>query len=108
MPCRGAAEISSHPRNLPSVVRRPDDTRKLKRQARLERKEAERLAREEETRRLKGEKRREIEKRLEALRKEVGEKALMGLDLDKDWDEEEHDQMMRRMMAQDDDVSGYG
>src|SRR6185437_1268053 len=43
--CRGAAEITSHPRILPSVVRRPDDTRKTKRQARLERKAAEKLAR---------------------------------------------------------------
>ena len=102
---RGAAEITSHPRILPSVVRRPDDTRKTKRQARLERKAAEKLAREEETRRLKGEKRREIEKRLEQLRREIGEKALDGLDLDKDWDEEEHDKMMGRMMEQDGDVS---
>lgn len=71
---RGAAEITSHPRIIPSLVRRPDDARKLKRAARAERKAQADLAREEEARKTKGKKRREMDIQLAALRKEVGEK----------------------------------
>lgn len=64
----------SHPRQIDSLVRRPDDARKIKRQARAERKAAAEAAREEEARKTKGKKRREMDTQLAALRKEVGEK----------------------------------
>lgn len=62
-----AAIIPTHPRILPEAARRPDTARKEAREVRKERKAAEKAAREEERRRIKGEKRREIEKKLELL-----------------------------------------
>lgn len=98
----GAATIVAHPRQIDSAVRRGDDTRKLKRQAREERKAAEKAAREEEVRRKKGEKRREMEGQLSALKKELGD----GVDwagvekvLEGDWDEEEWERVVGGMLA---------
>ena len=54
------------------MVRRADDTRKNKRQARIERKAAEKAAAEEQTRKLKGQKRREMEAQIKALKQELG------------------------------------
>jgi protein KRI1 len=68
----GSTEILTHPREIPSLVRRTDDTRALKRAAKAERKAAEKLAKEEEARRQKGEKRREMEKQMASLRKDLG------------------------------------
>lgn len=88
-------------------MRRADDSRKLQRQAKAERKAAEKAQREEETKRLKGQKRRQIEKQLAALKAEFGEDALDGLDLEGDWDEAKHEAAVQRLMAgDDDDVSG--
>lgn len=93
----------SHPRQIESLARRDDDKRKLKREARAERKAAEKAQREEETKRQKGEKRREMEKQLAALREEVGdadvdwtavEKVLEG-----EYDEGEWDRVVGEMLA---------
>ena len=99
----GAAEIISHPRQIESLARRDDDKRKLKREARAERKAAEKVEREAETKRQKGEKRREMEKQLAALKEEVGdadvdwtavEKVLEG-----EYDEGEWDRVVGEMLA---------
>lgn len=99
----GGAEIISHPRQITSLARREDDKRRLKREARAERKAAEKAAREAETKRQKGEKRREMEKQLAALREEVGdadvdwtavEKVLEG-----EYDEAEWDRVVGEMLS---------
>jgi hypothetical protein len=44
---------------------------------------------------------------LHQLKRELGEKALEGLDLEGDWDEEAHDREMKRLYdAEEEDVSG--
>lgn len=98
----GSSTILTHPREIPSLVRREDDTRKNKREARAERKAAEKAAQEEETRRLKGAKRREIEKQLAALKEELGD----GVDweqmekiMDGDFDEDEWERVVGSMLA---------
>jgi protein KRI1 len=55
-----------------NVLRRKDETRKLKRTARQERKAAERKAKEEKLKRLKNAKREGLEGRLERVRKVLG------------------------------------
>jgi protein KRI1 len=55
-----------------NVLRRKDDTRKLKRSERRERKAAERIAKEEKLKRLRNAKRDELEGRLERVRKVLG------------------------------------
>ena len=84
-------------------MRRTDDARKLKRQAREERKAAEKAAEEEKTRRLKGVKRREMEAHIEALKAELGEgldyTSLEGI-LEGDFDEEEWDRVVGEIMDQ--------
>jgi protein KRI1 len=100
----GAATIVTHPRQIDSAVRRGDDTRKLKRQAREERKAAEKAAREEEVARKKDAKRREMEGQLNALRKELGDGIdLAGLEkvLEGDWDEAEWERVVGAMLAGD-------
>lgn len=93
----GAAQIPSHPRTLPSTIRRADDTRKLARQAKLERKAEKRAAFEEETKRMKNQKRREIVERLRELGLEgKGVEELM----EGDWDEGGWDRKMNELMAQ--------
>ena len=89
--CSGAADIPSHPRQIATLVRRPDDARKTKRAARAERKAAEKAQREEGTRALKGEKRREMERQIAVLKRETSAK---GADwskieemLEGEWDE---------------------
>lgn len=70
---------------MPSLVRRTDDTRASKRAAKAERKAAEKAAKEEEARRLKGEKRREMEKQMASLRKDLGFNGDDNAEVD--WDE---------------------
>ncbi|ORX37669.1 hypothetical protein BD324DRAFT_622820 [Kockovaella imperatae] len=102
----GAETIHTHPRNIDTLVRRTDDSRKLKRAAREERKEAERAAAEEKTRRKKGEKRREMETQLGELKKELGgrvnweevERVLEG-----DFDEDEWERVIGNMLAEAED-----
>ncbi|ORY34649.1 KRI1-like family C-terminal-domain-containing protein [Naematelia encephala] len=107
----GSSTIPAHPREIPSLVRRADDTRKIKRAARAERKAAERAAEEEKTRRLKGSKRREMEKQLKSLKAELGE----GLDwaevekvLEGDFDEAQWEKVIGTMLSKAADVQEYG
>ncbi|CAK9783244.1 hypothetical protein CC85DRAFT_310258 [Cutaneotrichosporon oleaginosum] len=99
----GAATIVTHPRQIESAVRRGDDARKLKRQAREERKAAEKAAREAEVQKKKDSKRREMESQLSALKKELGDGVdLAGLEkvLEGEWDEAEWERVVGGILAQ--------
>jgi protein KRI1 len=71
--CSDGSEIKTYPRNLPSLVRREDTTRKDARERRKQRKEEELAKRKEEVRRLKGLKVKEIRARLEKAGVATGE-----------------------------------
>uniref|UniRef100_A0A7S2VCY1 Kri1-like C-terminal domain-containing protein n=2 Tax=Entomoneis paludosa TaxID=265537 RepID=A0A7S2VCY1_9STRA len=58
---------------LMNTLRRPDETRRQKRVARKERKEAERRAKEEQLKRLKNAKRQELERNVAEIKKVLGE-----------------------------------
>ncbi|RDB25162.1 Protein kri1 [Hypsizygus marmoreus] len=101
-----AAEIKSYPRNMPSLVRREDTTRKEARERRKQRKAEELLKRKEEMKRLKGLKMKEIRSKLERIGKEGGkdlekDKALQELDLEGDWDPDAHDRQMAGLYGED-------
>lgn len=129
---RNAAEISRHPRNLTSTVRRQDTTRKEARERRKARKEEELLQKHEEVKRLKALKMKELRRKLERIGKEGGLQdvdkhqgiiepramfsiaplriiiaALQDLDLEGDWDPDAHDRQMAGIYAQDDDGEFY-
>ncbi|WVQ95967.1 hypothetical protein IAU59_003066 [Kwoniella sp. CBS 9459] len=103
----GSSNIVSHPREIPSLVRRPDDARKTKRARRAERKAAERAAQEEEVRAKKGSKRREMEKRMSSLKADLAEEGVEGgVDwdqlekvLDGEWDEGEWEKVVGGMLS---------
>ncbi|TBU36557.1 KRI1-like family C-terminal-domain-containing protein, partial [Dichomitus squalens] len=102
----GAAEIARHPRNLPSLVRRQDTSRKEAREKRKARKEEELLKKKEEVKRLKALKMKELRAKLERIGAEGGKRldesrALQELDLEADWDPEAHDRQMRELYAND-------
>ncbi|RDX56693.1 Krr1-domain-containing protein [Lentinus brumalis] len=102
----GAAEIARHPRNLDSLVRRQDTTRKEAREKRKARKEEELLKKKEEVNRLKALKMKELRAKLERIGHEGGKKleeskALQALDLEGDWDPEAHDRQMAELYAND-------
>ncbi|CAE6502586.1 unnamed protein product [Rhizoctonia solani] len=110
--------IATHPRNVTSV-RRTDTTRKEAREKRKERKAEKMLAKKEEVKRLKSLKMREFKDKLEKVRmeggfgvKSKGEQkaveeegledygALGKLDLDGDWDPDQHDAQMKSLYAE--------
>ncbi|KAF7362375.1 Kri1-C domain-containing protein [Mycena venus] len=114
------SEIKTYPRNLPSLVRREDTTRKDARERRKQRKEEELAKRKEEVRRLKGLKVKEIRARLERAGVATGEAECnayfssaqtinlfvspaalqeLGIDLDTPWDPEAHDKQMANLYA---------
>ncbi|KAJ7125265.1 KRI1-like family C-terminal-domain-containing protein [Mycena epipterygia] len=98
------SQIKSYPRNLPSLVRREDTTRKDARERRKQRKEEELAKRKEEVRRLKGLKVKEIRARLEKAGVATGEAEsleALGIDLDAPWDPEAHDKQMAGLYALD-------
>lgn len=98
----GSSNIMTHPRDIPSAVRREDDSRKIKREERKARKAAEKAAREEETKRLKGEQRREMEAQLQAIKQELGGDAdLTALEkvLEGEWDEAEWERVVGELFA---------
>ncbi|KAG6920046.1 hypothetical protein DXG01_010114 [Tephrocybe rancida] len=104
---RDAAVIPSYPRNLPSLVRREDTTRKDARERKKQRKEEGLLKRREEVKRLKGLKMKEIRSRLEQIGREGGksleeDKALRELDLEAEWDSAAHDRQMADLYGDDD------
>jgi len=102
-----AAVIATHPRNLPSTVRRQDDHRKQQRENRRARKEEESLAKQEELKRLKNLKRKELEEKLKMLGHVSGKDEIRSdqLDLEGDFDPEGHDSQMRGIF---DDEEYYG
>jgi protein KRI1 len=96
-----AGSIVTHPRVIESLVRREDDTRKTKRETRAERKAAEKAVKEEETRRLKGAKRREMEGMLGSLKAELGDYVdwdQIEKIMDGDFDEGEWDRVVTAML----------
>ncbi|KAK8849750.1 hypothetical protein IAR55_005085 [Kwoniella newhampshirensis] len=115
----GASTIAAHPRDIPSLVRRPDDVRKTKRARRAERKAAEKAAQEEELKKKKGSKRREMEKRMASLKSDLAAEGVEGeVDwdqlekvLDGEWDEGEWEKVVGGMLnkvgeADDEDEDG--
>lgn len=70
--CRDAAVIKSYPRNLSSLVRREDTTRKELRERRKQRKEEELLKKREEVKLLKKLKMKEIYTKWERIGREGG------------------------------------
>ncbi|KAG6886320.1 hypothetical protein C0993_006730 [Termitomyces sp. T159_Od127] len=106
---RDAAVIPTYPRNLPSLVRREDSTRKDARERRKQRKAEELQKKREEVKRLKSLKMKEIRARLERVGREGGkslenDQALQDLDLDADWDPAAHDRQMAELYHDGDDV----
>jgi protein KRI1 len=126
---RDAAVIKGYPRNLPSVVRREDTSRKEARERRKRRKEEELAKKREEVKRLKGLKMKDLRAKLERIGREGGKNidetkggpllnnatsflmlpvvrlctiALQDLDLEGDWDPESHDQQMADLYGNDD------
>ncbi|KIY63150.1 Krr1-domain-containing protein [Cylindrobasidium torrendii FP15055 ss-10] len=101
-----ALEIKSYPRNLPSLVRREDTTRKDARQRKKERKAAEMQEKKEEIRRLKALKMKDIRAKLDKIAHEGGklfdnDPELRELDLDADWDPDAHDAQMAGLYGDD-------
>ncbi|KAG8815533.1 hypothetical protein FRC17_000675, partial [Serendipita sp. 399] len=99
----GAATIATYPRDLPSVVRRVDTSRKEAREKRKQRKEEEKSRRKEEVNRLKALKMREIKNKIDRIQHEGGkglkEDVLKQFedDLDEDWDPTRHDARMKQL-----------
>ncbi|CAE6425253.1 unnamed protein product [Rhizoctonia solani] len=108
--------IATHPRDVTSV-RRTDTSRKDAREKKKERKAEKMLAKKEEVKRLKALKMREIKEKLEKIRMEgglgkgkqkaieddeglEGYGALGNLDLDGDWDPDQHDAQMKSLYAE--------
>ncbi|WRT69784.1 uncharacterized protein IL334_006775 [Kwoniella shivajii] len=103
----GSSNILSHPRQIDSLVRRPDDARKSKRARKAERKAAERAAQEENKRSKKGSKRREMEKRMASLKADLAAEGVEGevnwdsLEkvLDGEWNEGEWEKVVGGMLS---------
>ncbi|KDQ13913.1 hypothetical protein BOTBODRAFT_44855 [Botryobasidium botryosum FD-172 SS1] len=96
--------ISRFPREIPSLVRRTDTTRKEARERRKQRKEEELLKKKEEVKRLKALKLKEVRKKLAMVSEEAGLEdieGLEGLDLEGDWDPEKHDRQMAELYNDD-------
>ncbi|KIP08682.1 hypothetical protein PHLGIDRAFT_12467 [Phlebiopsis gigantea 11061_1 CR5-6] len=103
----GADQIPRYPRNIDSLVRRQDSTRKEERERRKARKEEEMLKKKEEVKRLKALKMKDIRQKLERIGKEGGKEvdktgALQELDLEGDWDPEAHEAQMAKIYGSDD------
>jgi protein KRI1 len=97
------SSLVSFPRTIPSSVRRTDDTRKIKRKSREERKKLEKEQKKEELRRLKNLKKQEIFDKLEKL-KELTGNPNVGFtedDLQGDFDPNAHDQAMNKVFDDD-------
>ncbi|KAG8816368.1 hypothetical protein FRC19_000412 [Serendipita sp. 401] len=99
----GAETIATYPRSLPSVVRRPDTSRKEAREKRKERKEEEMAQKKEEVNRLKALKMREIKSKIDRIQQEGGKRIKEDIlrrfedDLDEEWDATQHDARMRQL-----------
>ena len=87
--------LIGHSRDIIQGVRRKDEKRKIARQLVNERKESEKLKKREELKRLKNLKRKEIERKLQEIRKNAGDETLnFDLDLDEEFDPNKWDEKM--------------
>ncbi|BFZ55734.1 Kinetochore protein Spc24 [Savitreella phatthalungensis] len=92
----GAAEIVSHPRDMVSV-RRKDERRKNKREAKSDKRREEARQRDEEIARLRNLKRTEIEQKLRKIEQATGRRmAFDQIDVDGDFDPDTWDTKMRQ------------
>lgn len=101
----GANLMTTHSRNATSTVRKPTaavSARARAREAAKEKKEEEKLQRKEEVRRLKALKRKEVEAKLLQLVEAAGEgtQGLDEIDLEGEWDPEEHDRRMAKVYGE--------
>jgi len=96
-------QIQGHARFPTDTIRQRDDKRKRKRHELKERKDAEKIRRTEELKRLKNLKKQEIQRRLQQLCEVTGNEdtALGKIDLDEDFDPEEHDKKMTQLLGED-------
>ena len=87
--------VIGHSRDIIQGVRRKDDKRKIARQLVKERKESEKLQKREELKRLKNLKRKEIERKLQEIKKNAGDEKLnFDLDLEEEFDPNKWDEKM--------------
>ncbi|KAJ3810610.1 KRI1-like family C-terminal-domain-containing protein [Lentinula aff. lateritia] len=101
-----AAVIQTHPRQIPSLIRREDTTRKEARERRKKRREEEMEKKREEVKRMKALKMKELRMRLDRIGKQGGknaedDSALQELDLQGEWDPEAHDRQMAALYSDD-------
>ncbi|KAJ8327029.1 hypothetical protein BDV3_000159 [Batrachochytrium dendrobatidis] len=99
----GAAKIVYHARNIDGLLRREDNSRKLKREEHKLRKEAEKSKKMEELKRLKNLKKEELKAKLKQIRDMSGGHTIGfdEVDLDKDFDPEEFDLKMQHTFNDD-------
>merc|ERR550534_733561 len=97
----GGCQILGHDRNIKNSVRQKDEKRKRQREARIERKAEEKVRRAEELKRLKNLKKKEIQNRLRQLEEITGNELQAEIDLMADFDPEEHDKQMQKMLGDD-------
>ncbi|GAA5887721.1 hypothetical protein JCM5296_004469 [Sporobolomyces johnsonii] len=100
------SSLVTHSRDAVSTVRRPTavvSARARQREAAKLKKEEEKQQRKEEVRRLKALKRKEVEDKLLQLVEAAGSgtKGLEEIDLEGDWDEQKHEEAMRRVYGED-------
>ncbi|KAJ3043218.1 KRRI-Interacting protein 1 [Rhizophlyctis rosea] len=92
----GATDIVTHARNIEGTLRRKDEKRKRQREARAARQEEEKRKKAEELKRLKSLKKEEIREKLKQIQQIAGGDVvgLDEVDLEKDFDPNEHDRKM--------------
>ncbi|CEF68745.1 Protein KRI1 homolog [Strongyloides ratti] len=95
--------IKQYPRTVSDTVRKTNEKRKEQREKYKERKEAEKNQRKEEIMRLRAMKKKEIEEKLEKLKKIAGKDEINFSieDLEKDFDPVEYDQKMAKLFEND-------
>ncbi|KOC60044.1 Protein KRI1 like protein [Habropoda laboriosa] len=95
--------LKRYPRTMENSLRRKDTRRSEKRAELKQRKEYEKLRKEEELKQLKALKRKEIEEKIEKLKEITGNDdiQLNDIDLDGDFDPNEHDRKMTKLFNDD-------
>lgn len=95
--------MTTFARDIPDSIRRKDTKRAEKRKVDKERKDQEKEKKKEELKRLKNLKKKEILEKLKQVEQVSGASALgfENVDLDGDFDPEEHDRKMREMFDDD-------
>eukprot|EP00873_Tetraselmis_striata_P003210 jgi/Tetstr1/423474/TSEL_014155.t1 len=95
----GSGRIATHSRQVADSIRKTDDRRKRGREARKTRKDSERAEADVELKRLKNIKKKDLQKKIDKMRRLAGkgaarEEALLAELLEKDFDPEEYDAQM--------------